>query len=198
MSDHDPFNEPETAHPRARELMKDKLFWDCVNELAPFGSDEGHTAYYEWRDWRKENRIRPITSCLDWILMGQSTEYNSDLISDEKIKSDLKNPESAFMSESWNTYTLDTTIIATCLGQLMDEGKIDTEAKEIMDIAIARQSHPLLNMGEEHLSILRQIKVVADKAYVKFQPSNINILEQITQDTVDIKKKFRFFDWFKP
>ncbi len=36
MTEHDPFNEPERAHPRARELMSESFFWDCVDEEAPF------------------------------------------------------------------------------------------------------------------------------------------------------------------
>ena len=36
--DHDPWNEPSHRHPR-NELMHDEILWDCVNELAPFGSD---------------------------------------------------------------------------------------------------------------------------------------------------------------
>lgn len=55
-TDHDPFNEPETAHPRARELMDEEFFWDCVDEEAPFGSDEGHDAYFEFRRWRERNK----------------------------------------------------------------------------------------------------------------------------------------------
>ena len=56
MNDHDPFNDPETARPRARELMTEKVLWDCVDEDAPFGSDEGHDAYYEFRAWREEKQ----------------------------------------------------------------------------------------------------------------------------------------------
>ena len=55
MTEHDPFNEPETAHARVRALMVESFFWDCVDEAAPFGSDEGNEAYYEWRNWLDEN-----------------------------------------------------------------------------------------------------------------------------------------------
>ncbi len=47
-NDHDPFNEPERAHARARELMLEPFFWDCTNEWAPFGSDEGWYRYGLW------------------------------------------------------------------------------------------------------------------------------------------------------
>ena len=141
MSDHDPFNEPETAHPRARELMVEPLFWDCVDEGAPFGSDEGSDAYYEWRSWREENPGVPLTQCLDWILNGQLAAYKDELASADQVERDLSNPEEAFLSEHYDMYTLDATIIATGLGQLMDEGVIDPDAKPYLHVAIKRQRH---------------------------------------------------------
>ncbi|GAB5517682.1 MAG: molybdate metabolism regulator [Rhodopirellula baltica] len=142
MTEHDPFNEPETAHPRARELMREPLFWDCVDEAAPFGSDEGSDAYYEWRSWRSENPDAPLTDCIDWILDGNLNAYNETLASDAQVETDLANPDDALLSEQFDMFTLDTTIIATGLGQLMDEGKIDTEAKPFIHVAIKRQRNP--------------------------------------------------------
>jgi uncharacterized protein YfeS len=142
MSDHDPFNDPETAHPRARELMVEPMFWDCVDEAAPFGSDEGSDAYYEWRNWREENPDKPLTECFNWILDGQLDAYNDTLASDEQIERDAQNPGDAFLAEHFDGFTLDTTIIATGLGQLMDEGTIDADAKPFIRVAIRRQRNP--------------------------------------------------------
>ncbi|GAA4424967.1 molybdate metabolism regulator [Bremerella cremea] len=139
MSDHDPFNEPETAHVRARKLMTEEFFWDCVDEQAPFGSDEGSDAYYEWRDWREENPDQPLMVCLDWILDGQSEQYNASLYTDERIAQDLADPSSAFLADHWDIDTLDITILATALGQLLDEGTIDADAKPLAIVAIERQ-----------------------------------------------------------
>ncbi len=142
MTEHDPFNEPDTAHPRARELMREALFWDCVDEGAPFGSDEGSDAYYEWRNWREENPDVPLTECFDWILAGNLDAYNDSLASDEQIENDAANPADALLGNDYDMFTLDTTIIATGLGQLMDEGMIDPVAKPFMLVAIKRQRHP--------------------------------------------------------
>jgi hypothetical protein len=125
MSDHDPFNEPETAHPRARELMPESLFWDCVDESTPFGSDEGNDAYYEWRSWRDDNPETGLLECFDSILSGELSEFALD-----------------YESENWDPFTLDMTLIVTGLGQLMDEGRIDADAKPIIEIAIKRQRIP--------------------------------------------------------
>jgi len=139
MSDHDPFNNPETAHPRSRELMVEPLFWDCVDEGAPFGSDEGWEAYYEWRRWRQENHAKPLTDCFDWILGGRLSEYDQSLAREDKIDDDLANPSMALHAGYGDMWTLDTTIIASGLGQLIDEGAIDNDAKPFLHVAIDRQ-----------------------------------------------------------
>jgi uncharacterized protein YfeS len=162
MSDHDPFNEPETAHPRARELMVEPMFWDCLDEAAPFGSDEGSDAYYEWRDWREENPDKPLTECFNWILDGQLDAYNDALATDEQIELDAQEPGDAFLAEHFDVFTLDTTIIATGLGQLMDEGTIDADAKPFIRVAIKRQRNP--KAGHYDVETLDAIARVVDAA----------------------------------
>lgn len=48
------------AHKRAIELIPEDFFWDCINELAPFGSDEGDLALSEFREWKKESKTIPL------------------------------------------------------------------------------------------------------------------------------------------
>lgn len=162
MRDHDPFNEPETAHSRARELMHEAFFWDCVDEAAPFGSDEGSDAYHEWRSWREDNPEAPITDCFNWILGGNLEAYNESLASDAQIEKDAANPGAALLSDQYDMFTLDTTIIATGLGQLMDEGVIDPTAKPFIHVAIMRQRHP--KAGPYEAATLDAIARVVDEA----------------------------------
>jgi uncharacterized protein YfeS len=109
--DHDPWNDPTVRHPRAQALMHASL-WDCVNELAPFGSDEGADAYVEYRSWRDEHPGENLTACIAWI--GDESNYP-------------------------DAFTFDATIIATVLGQLIDEGRIEPSVKPAARAAIARQ-----------------------------------------------------------
>lgn len=109
--DHDPWNDPLFRHPRAQELMDESL-WDCVNELAPFGSDEGAEAYTEYRSWRAAHPREDLAACIAWI--GDESSYP-------------------------DVFTFDATIIATVLGQLIDEGRIDPTVKPAARAAIARQ-----------------------------------------------------------
>ena len=160
MSDHDPFNEPQQAHSKARELMPEAFFWDCTNEDAPFGSDEGWDAYYEWRTWRAENPDQESKHCIAWIVSDRLDEYNEALHSDAQVAADLQHPEKAFMSEGFDTFTLDTTILATGLGQLLDEGKIDPSAKPYLMVAVSRQLHPDICEDDERRVILEAIRRV--------------------------------------
>jgi uncharacterized protein YfeS len=164
MSDHDPFNEPETAHPRARALMTEAFFWDCTDEEAPFGSDEGHDAYYEFRDWRQRNRKKNLTACLWWIMEGKLKKYNEDLCSDEAIERDLEDPDEAFLADSYDMFTLDATVIATALGQLLDEGRIDVEAKPYVRVAVKRQLHPKVVTSGHRRDVLLAVQRVVDAA----------------------------------
>src|SRR5687768_15690680 len=155
MSDHDPFNEPETAHPRARELMAEEFFWDCTDEEAPFGSDEGNDAYYEFRAWRARNKKKNLTACLAWVMQGaRLRDYNQDLCSDEAVERDLEDPDGAFLADDYDMFTLDATVIATALGQLLDEGRIDADAKPYVRVAIKRQLHPKVVTSEHRGKIL--------------------------------------------
>lgn len=164
-TDHDPFNEPETAHPKARELMTEEFFWDCADEEAPFGSDEGHDAYHEFRQWRQQNKKKKLIDCLAWIMQGEDLKnYNEKLYSNEVIERDLRNPDEAFLADGYDMFTLDTTIIATALGQLLDEGRIDAEAKPYVRVAIQRQLHPKVVSSEHRKKILIAIQRVVDAA----------------------------------
>ena len=115
-SEHDPFNEPALRHPRAQELIHESL-WSCTDELAPFGSDEGWEAYYEFRRWRAEHRDAPMVDCISWILQDGEEAYPDD-----------------------DFFTVDGTLIASILGQLVDEGRIDAEVKPYARRALERQS----------------------------------------------------------
>lgn len=153
--DYDPWNEPSHRHPRANELMHNDILWNCANELAPFGSDEGSDAYAEYRSWRADNPDSNLVNCLSWILGGRLSEYSESLLSDEAIDG---SDDSAISFGYGDAFTLDATIIATVLGQLVNEGRIDIEAKPFAEIAIARQSHAhiLAQFSDEAVAVERR------------------------------------------
>jgi uncharacterized protein YfeS len=130
----------EHAHPRAIELVPEEFFWDCADELAPFGSDEGDTALAEYRRYKQENPDKTVLDCMKWTIEGVGEmdvqEYNLSLLSPEKIKAQLE--DSNFDDQQY-VFTLDISVIATGFGQLVDEGQINSEAKPFVALALERQ-----------------------------------------------------------
>ena len=95
---------------------------------------------------------------------GQLELYSDELCSDERVEADIKNPGGAFLSKSYDTFTLDATVIATGLAQLLDEGRIDTEAKPYLRVAVSRQLHPKVVSSDHRREILLAVARVIDAA----------------------------------
>lgn len=127
------------AHPRALELAPEEFFWDCVDELAPFGSDEGDMALSEWRAWRQENPTASALDCLIWTIesVGEMgiEDYNDSLLAERTLQAQLADES---FDEGQYIYTLDTSVIATGFGQLVDEGHIEVDSKPLIKRAIDR------------------------------------------------------------
>src|SRR5690349_7403640 len=83
--EHDPFNDATKRHPRARELMADERLWSCVSDAAPFGSDEGNRAYFEFRRWRIAHPNANLIESIDWILQGKLDRYTEQLLEQDRI-----------------------------------------------------------------------------------------------------------------
>jgi uncharacterized protein YfeS len=128
------------AHPRARDLVPEQFFWDCTDELAPFGADEGDTALAEFREWRRDRPRTPIIECLKWTIESvgemEFADYSNAILSPSLVASQIADPS---FDDQQYIFTLDVSVLATGFGQLIDEGRIDASAKPVVARAIARQ-----------------------------------------------------------
>jgi len=156
----------EYAHKRAIELVPEDFFWDCTDELAPFGSDEGDTALAEYRRWKKENPNIPTFECLRWTIEDVSesslSDYNEANLGRTLIKSQI---EDDLYDDEQYIFTVDISVIATGFGQLIDEGKIDEKNKSLIQLAINRQKI--------------WAKLRDDWEYSNEYTSNLNVLERV-------------------
>ncbi|MCW3463782.1 hypothetical protein [Chitinophaga nivalis] len=128
------------AHEKAVALIPETFFWSSIDDLAPFGSDEGYTALVEYREWRMTHPDCPTLECLQWVIesVGEMTfaDYNENLLSPQLIAEQIADDD---FDDQQYIYTLDVSIIATGFGQLVDEGNIDAANKRIIRIAVERQ-----------------------------------------------------------
>ena len=130
------------AHPEAVRLMPEDFFWNTADDFTPFGSDEGSESYHSWREWRQQNPTSSSFEYIAGILDGRPQDYNDALLEAARIEAALDphnyDDEDPFET-SYDPWTLDVTIIATGLSQLVDEGRIDPETKPLMRTAVKRQ-----------------------------------------------------------
>ena len=161
----------ESAHPRAVELIPDTFFWDQTDEIAPFGGEYGNTALNEFREWRAKNKKKSITKFLkvsiEEIGEIEFKEYTVKLL-DQRTIGNLLTDEDYDADQLFDG--LDTTIIAVGFAQLIDEGKIDQDAKRLIRIAIERQlignSLGLYDedLSREYIDYLKRLKSVLEEA----------------------------------
>lgn len=158
------------AHKRAIELIPEEFFWSCIDELAPFGSDEGDTALSEWRDWRKVNKNIPSIECLKWTIEGvgemKFKDYNEKLLSKELVQKQIDDED---FDDQQYIFTLDISVIATGFGQLVDEGVIDPQNKPVIKLALDRQTiwaelQKEWEHSSEYIANLEVLKRALDKA----------------------------------
>jgi len=117
---------PLTSHPQFRSHFKNELYYDCVNEEAPFGSDEGSdTLAYVHEELRKNRSLnfaefpRKVTEEY-WDM-----EYMpADDIKEEAIEKLVKTNEMEVIQS-------DTVTYAVAFAQIKTTGRIDPKLKEM-------------------------------------------------------------------
>jgi len=161
----------DSAHPRAVELIPDVFFWDDNDEIAPYGGEYGNTALNEFREWRAKNKKKSIVKFLKVAIedIGEIDfkEYTVKLL-DQRTIGNLLTDEDYDADQLFDG--LDTSIIAIGFAQLIDEGKIDQDAKRFIRIAIERQlignSLGLYDedLSRDYINYLKRLKEILEEA----------------------------------
>jgi uncharacterized protein YfeS len=132
---------PENSHPTAARILTDEFYWDCVDEDSPFGNDNGADTLAFFREWREEHPMSDPVEFLNELLeRWEATNDYWDVVEPAEVQKLLEEDEFGFS-------TRDDTVIAVAFGQLVLEGKIESEIKRRALLAIERQSLPAVSDG---------------------------------------------------
>ena len=128
---------PLTSHPKFREHFSDGLYYDCTDEFAPFGSDEGDTSLYEVEDdlrraVKKGTGFHFILMVKDMIDHDLGGAYPTDDNSREAVEAVLKTNSIDDM------INCDMTLYSTAFAQIKTMGWIDAELKRLALNAMKR------------------------------------------------------------
>lgn len=122
-----------TSHPIFRKYFSDDLYYDCADEEAPFGSDEGSDTFHVLQEnFRRRSKI----NCADFPQLLIERDWNLTYFPPEQEQMDAELIEQA--TQTYNTLPgdqeilqTDQVILATAFGQIKIAGNLDTALQEL-------------------------------------------------------------------
>jgi len=125
---------PETAHPRARQMLGHSVIWNYGDEDSPLGNDTGADTFAAYLNFRA---TRPVGGAQDFVreqlALRGIPDTGWDLL-------DLGLLEEAIKSGAGSTLVRrDDFIIALAFSQLLLEGSLDPEVQRRAITALRRQ-----------------------------------------------------------
>ena len=130
---------PLTSHPKFREHFTDEFYYDCGDEEAPFGSDEGSDTLAELHDYMKKKRNIDIYKFPQHIMVVVwGMDYiPPDTIDRKEIKALMSQPSDSIPMSQYMTIN-DQVIVASALGQIKIMGEVSERLKALACRALHR------------------------------------------------------------
>ena len=124
----------KTSHPHFVRYLTDDFYYDCGDEEAPFGSDEGSDALHELAQAFRKNPD------LDTLIFPEKLicEYwDMDYLHPQADET-AKNIEELCKHQEIEVYQSDKVIIATAFGSIKITGRLKPELQQLALLAIQR------------------------------------------------------------
>ena len=126
---------PQTAHPRARQLLVDSIVWDFGDEDSPLGNDTGADTFAAYLAFRHEQPSVGVQQFIrDQLASFEIADTDWDAL-------DLRGLQSALdAGDGFSLLTRDDFIIGLAFAQLLLEGTVDPEVRRRALLALRRQA----------------------------------------------------------
>jgi len=126
---------PETAHPRARQLLADSIVWDYGDEDSPLGNDTGADTFATYLAFRSAQPAAPVQQFIHRELASfEIADADWDLLDAARLQAALE------ADNGFSVLTRDDFILGLAFAQLLVEGTVDVEVKQRALLALCRQA----------------------------------------------------------
>lgn len=125
---------PMTSHPRFSEHFTDEFYYDCGDEEAPFGSDEGSDILHIIEDCLRKKRTLDFSAFPKKII----TEWQMEFIPINTLTQDVLHEMSADFEKRMNIEQSDIVTYATAFAQIKTTGKLNSDLKENALLSLKR------------------------------------------------------------
>jgi len=136
------FDDPEegpsrdTSHPEFVRVCEDELFYDCTDDFAPFGNDDGADALSALEDWYRDGAKGTVRAFIDdkleeWGMAIPDLEATDRVtvngwLEDKKLATALQ--------------TTDNVVIAVAFGEAKITGRLDGGVAALARAALHREA----------------------------------------------------------
>ena len=130
---------PLTSHPSFRAHFTEDFYYDCGDEEAPFGSDEGSDTLAELQDYMKKNRNIVLYRFPRHIMadVWDMRYLPPDSLEPEDIKAIIARPDDGIPMSQYLMIN-DQVIIASALGQIKIMGRVELRLRALALRAMRR------------------------------------------------------------
>lgn len=130
-----------TSHPVFRQFFSDDLYYDCANEEAPFGNDEGSDTLYELQDCLRNRHTVDFADFPRWLI---EEEWEMTYLSPQSEQTDEQLWQQAAQTidglpGEQGLLLVDQVILATAFGQLKITGQLDDKLQNMAFQSLDRQ-----------------------------------------------------------
>ena len=135
----------EASHPNFVEYFSEEFYYDCADDEAPFGNDNGADTLYELEDLFKSGDYEGKIFTLPKRIVSEIWDFHylkPDNFSKKKITELIEKDE-------YSLIATDQVIIAVALGEIKITGKIKQKLKELALNAMKRQKIVFEMLGYE-------------------------------------------------
>jgi uncharacterized protein YfeS len=126
---------PETAHPKARQLLGDSIVWSYGDEDSPLGNDTGADTFASYLAFRA---IKPAASVhqfiRDELASSEIADADWDLLDAPRLQATLD------ADNGFSVLRRDDFILGLAFAQLLVEGAVDAEVRRRALLALDRQA----------------------------------------------------------
>ncbi|MEZ4534526.1 MAG: hypothetical protein R3D26_05865 [Cyanobacteriota/Melainabacteria group bacterium] len=139
--------------------MKEDFFWDPGDVSAPFGSDDGADANYNFRQWRKTHPSGDVIEYLKHRLKYHRIDFDK-----WHAKADSVDDTGFNINQFYPTATANRVILACSIYQPALDGKIDDRLIDygLLAIKLERQKDSLKNGERQANEEIKQLKKMKD------------------------------------
>jgi uncharacterized protein YfeS len=126
---------PETAHPRARQLLPNSIVWDYGDEDSPLGNDKGADTFASYLGFRSAQPTAPVQQFIrDDLAASGIADADWDLLDAARLRTALD------ADDGFSVLSRDDFIIGLAFAQILVEGAVDAEVRRRALVALRRQA----------------------------------------------------------